>query len=94
MEELQNFRLELNRIDSELIKLLGERFKIIDQVGHYKKSNGIAMMQPARVDEVKERCATMGEEYGLDRDFIKSIYTVIIDEACRLEDIIIDQDND
>ena len=51
----------------------------------------IAMMQPKRVDEVKDRCAKLGADYGLDGDFVRSLYTVIIDEACRLEDIIIDE---
>ena len=91
MEELEKFRESLNRIDGDLIRLLGERFEIIEQVGQYKRTHDIAMMQPKRVDEVKDRCAKLGENYGLNGDFIRSLYTVIINEACRLEDIIIDE---
>lgn len=85
------FREELNEIDENIIKLLGRRFEIIHDVGVYKKEKDIAMMQPARVDEVKDRCAKIGEKYNLDGDFIRLLYTNIINEACRLEDIIIDK---
>lgn len=91
MERLTEFRKELNEIDASLIELLGRRFKIIRDVGIYKKEANIPMMQSKRVDEVKDRCARMGEEYDLDGDFIRNLYTLIIDEACRVEDIIIDK---
>ena len=90
MEKLENFRKELNEIDAHLIKLLGRRFHIIKEVGEYKKISSIPMMQPKRVDEVKNRCAKMGEEFDLDGEFIRNIYSLIIDEACRIEDTIID----
>lgn len=90
MEKLDNFRKELNDIDAHLIKLLGRRFQIIKEVGDYKKVSSIPMMQPNRVDEVKNRCVKMGEEFDLDGDFIRNLYSLIIDEACRIEDIIID----
>ena len=91
MERLAEYRKELNEIDASLIELLGRRFKIIRDVGDYKSVTNIPMMQSKRVDEVKDRCAKMGEEYGLDGGFIRNLYTLIIDEACRIEDIIIDQ---
>ena len=48
------------------------------------------MMQPGRVAEVKERCAQMAREHGIDPDFARQLYGLIIDEACRMEDEIID----
>ena len=91
MEQLSKYRVRLNEIDEGLIKLLGDRFEIIRAVGEYKKAEDIPMMQSKRVEEVKDRCATMGLEYDLDPQFVKSIWRLIIDEACRIEDIIIDE---
>lgn len=90
MEKLAKFRSALNEIDENLIELLGRRYKIIREVGNYKKETKIPMMQAKRVDEVKDRCAKMGEQYDLNGDFIRALYTLIIDEACRIEDDIID----
>ncbi|MVT53234.1 hypothetical protein GPL17_22440 [Bradyrhizobium yuanmingense] len=47
------------------------------------------MMQPSRIAEVKARCAKIGTERGLRRDFIENLYALIIGEACELEAMII-----
>jgi len=91
MKQLEKFRSELNGIDADLIALLGRRYKIIREVGKYKKETNIPMMQSKRVDEVKNRCAKMGEKHDLDGNFIRNLYTLIINEACRIEDDIIDK---
>lgn len=91
MERMDGFRKELNEIDEGIIELLGKRFEIIRAVGHYKKEQKIPMMQSKRVTQVKERCATLGLKFELDADFIKKLYGTIIDEACRVEDLIIDK---
>ena len=90
MQPLQPFRERLNDIDARIIKLLGERFDVVREVGLCKKINNIPMMQSRRVEEVKQRCAEIGKQFELDIDFIKAIYTLIINEACRIEDDIID----
>ncbi len=90
MEALSRFREELNGLDEQLVDLLGKRFKIIREVGHFKKANTIPMMQSKRVEKVKDRCAEMGKKVQLDPDFIRTLYTLIIDEACRVEDSIMD----
>lgn len=90
MDKLAGFRTELNAVDSEIIQLIARRFGICRAVAHYKREHGIPMMQPARVVEVKERCAQMARERGVDPDFARRLYGMIIDEACRMEDEIID----
>ncbi len=91
MEKMGEFRKQINEIDERIIELLGRRFKIIRTVGFYKKEQNIPMMQSKRVDEVKNRCATLGLQFELDAGFIKNLYGTIIDEACRVEDLIIDK---
>lgn len=90
MKELTQFREELNRIDAQIILLLGDRFKIIHAVGKYKKIHHIPMMQPDRVQEVKMRCTEIGSNYGLEHGFIDRLYDLIISEACKVENSIID----
>lgn len=89
--DLTPFRDRLNVLDEQLIDILAERFGICREVAKYKKLHGVAMMQPARVEEVKNRNAAMGEKKGVDPRFVKDLYTLIIGEACRLEDDIIDE---
>jgi len=87
---IQGIRKEIDEIDNQIINLIGQRFKIIKQIGEYKKSNNVPMMQNDRVTRVIERCCQMGEEYKLNKDMIKKIYNIIIEEACDIETKIIE----
>lgn len=90
MDKMAGFRRELNALDAEIVRLLGQRFGICRAVAHHKREHGIPMMQPGRVAEVKERCAQLAREHGMDPDFARRLYGMIIDEACRMEDEIIE----
>jgi chorismate mutase len=89
-EALAAFRRDINALDEQIVRLLAGRFDICREVAHYKREHGIPMMQPSRVAEVKERCARMAAEHGMNPDFARHLYGLIIDEACRMEDDIID----
>jgi chorismate mutase len=58
-------------------------------VAEYKAAEGIPMMQPARVAEVKRRAVQRALPAGLSEPFTLGLYELIISEACRMEDEII-----
>lgn len=93
-DTLTLFRQQLNALDEEIVRLLARRFQVCRAVAHHKRDHGIPMMQPGRVAEVKERCARMAGDLGVDPEFARRLYGVIIDEACRMEDAIIDESFD
>jgi chorismate mutase len=90
MDKLQLWREELDTLDDQIISLFSRRFAICRDVAAYKRETGIPMMQTARVHEVKERAADRGRTRGLRDVFTKALYDLIIDEACEIEDEIID----
>jgi chorismate mutase-like protein len=90
MDKLSEFRRRVNSLDENLLDLLGERFDICREVARYKRAERIPMMQSARVQEVKERCAQLSIKRRLDPGFVQKLYTLIIEESCRTEDEIID----
>jgi 4-amino-4-deoxychorismate mutase len=90
MNGLEGFRAQLNVIDEEWVRLLGERIQICRDVAHYKREHGIPMMQSARVEAVKERCASLAVNHNIDPDFVRNLYAMIIRETCRIENEIID----
>jgi chorismate mutase len=89
MEGLNEFRQQLNELDDRIVELIAKRIAICRQVAQYKQQNGIPMMQPTRVEQVKNRCADKAAQRAVDPDFIRSLYSLIIDETCRIEDEII-----
>jgi len=86
MSGLEGFRRRLDPLDDEIARLLGERFEICREVAHYKAAEGIPMMQPDRVAEVRARYLARGAEAGLPADFTAELFELLIGATCRLED--------
>ena len=87
---LDDYRMQLDRIDNHLVELIARRLDVCRDVAQLKKVEGIQMMQPDRVELVKRRAASKARACGLDDTFVTNLYSLIIDEACRLEDVIIE----
>lgn len=93
MEWMTPYRSRIDELDDKIIKLLAERADIIREVGHAKAKRGASPVVPHRVIEVYERNAKHAQEIGLDPDFIRELYSKIIDYAHILEtDIITNHD--
>jgi 4-amino-4-deoxychorismate mutase len=90
MSDLETFRRRLNPLDDEIARLLGERFEICREVAHYKHAEGIPMMQPERVAEVRARYLARGAEAGLPADFTGELFDLLIGATCKLEDELMD----
>ncbi len=87
---LGTYRGQLDRLDVQIVDLISQRLAICEKVARFKKAEGIPMMQPDRVDIVKQGAADKARAHGVDERFIKELYTLMIEEACRLEDAIIE----
>lgn len=85
MEILKPYRAQIDAIDREMIALLRKRYDVIEAVGVLKAQHDIPAVLPDRVDEVRENAAKMAADLGLDAEFIRGIYTQIIQHSCGLE---------
>lgn len=82
--EINNPRAEIDRIDSEILRLLNERAEIALRVGLAKKSGDAALCDSAREREVLNRLKQ--ENTGpFDERGISSIFQRIIDESLQLQ---------
>jgi chorismate mutase len=69
---LEKMRQQINQLDDELLHLLGQRMKIADKIGAYKKENNITILQTRRWNEILERAEKKGQKFGLTKEFIVS----------------------
>lgn len=79
---LTMLREQINQMDDELLSLLGQRMKIADKIGEYKKANKITILQTNRWNEILERAFQNGELSGLSKEFIIKYF-----DAVHLESI-------
>jgi chorismate mutase-like protein len=85
-EGLEPYRRRLDGLDDEIARLLGERFEVCRQIARYKREHEIPMMQPHRVDAVRERYLARGEEAKLPPDFSSELFELLIAATCKEED--------
>jgi chorismate mutase len=88
---LAPFRARLDVIDSELVRLLGERFQICREVAVHKSRHEIPMMQPGRVEIVRARYLEGAAAVDLPVDFTAELFDLMIAATCRAEDELMDE---
>ncbi|MFF4170089.1 chorismate mutase family protein [Streptomyces sp. NPDC001744] len=86
---IEELRTRLDRIDERFLENLRDRIEVCVEIARVKKESGIPMMQPHRIGLVQERAAAFGTEHGLDLGFLRRLYDLVIEETCRVEDLVI-----
>lgn len=86
---LERLRAELDQIDERLLETLHDRLQCCARIARHKRAHVIPMMQPQRVAFVRNRVATFAEDHGISPEFLLAVYSLIISETCRLENLII-----
>ena len=69
-EALDKLRERINHIDDELMDLLGQRMRIAEMIGEYKRNNGVTILQSNRWNEILEKSFGKGDMLGLSREFV------------------------
>lgn len=85
MQELQKYREEIDKLDSEIISLLASRFEIVQKVWEFKKKNNMPALQNWRWQEVVDSRKKQALEKWISQDFIEKIWNEIHDYALYLE---------
>ncbi|RFU86786.1 chorismate mutase family protein [Streptomyces triticagri] len=86
---LEALRGELDAIDERLLDELRRRIETCVAIARVKKEQNIPMMQPHRIGKVHDRAAAFGTAHGIDPAFLRNLYDLVIEETCRIEDLVI-----
>jgi chorismate mutase len=74
---MEKMRAQINQLDDELLQLLGQRMKVADKIGQYKKDNNITILQTNRWNAILERAFTQGDKMGLSKEFITKYFDAV-----------------
>lgn len=83
LKHITLMREDIDKLDTGLIKSLGERMKIVEKIGSYKEKNSVTVLQPSRWNEILESRVLQGKENELSERFITKVYQLIHEEAVR-----------
>jgi chorismate mutase len=74
---LEKLRQQINHLDDELMQIIGQRMKVAEKIGQYKKENNITILQTNRWNEILERAYQRGEKLGLSHEFITKYFDAV-----------------
>ena len=81
--DIPALRARIDAIDREMIALLANRQDITDEIGRYKKSNDLPLLQSGRYSQIIADRAKLAREIGLDPDYVTALMETIHDESIR-----------
>lgn len=80
---MERFRKEIDKIDSEIARLLEKRFEICSEIGDFKTKNNIETEDKSREKEIFEKIERTNLKY---RDNIKEVESKILLESKKIQD--------
>lgn len=73
--DLNHYRREIDKIDSELVRLFQARMDIAAHIADYKKEKGLPILQPAREQEKLQTLSALCREEL--QPYLTELYTVL-----------------
>lgn len=91
VKALNNYRNEIDQIDSELFDLLSRRMKIADRIGAVKRDNNVAILQGSRWSSIVDRVLGQAAQLNLDEEFLKTILETIHIESINRQNKVMNE---
>lgn len=82
---LASLRSQIDKLDEEVIGLIGERMKLAEQIGAYKKAHNMTIFQLDRWQEIVATRTQLAERLGLSKDFIDKYLEQLHKESIRTQ---------
>jgi chorismate mutase len=82
---LNKLRTIIDDVDEQIVKILGERLKLVEQIGFFKKENNVTILQIERWKEILKNAIVSGKENNISEEFISKIYQLIHDESIKIQ---------
>lgn len=79
-------RKRIDVIDHEILRLLAERLAVVHDVGEQKRQKGLAVFDPNREERLLAHLVATAPKV-FDEQAVRTIFTAIVAESRRLEDI-------
>lgn len=82
---LEALRMRMDSIDEQVIELLQARMNLAREIGQYKKSHGMTILQMKRWKEVFKTRGAWAEAAGLGPEFIQTYLEQVHKESIRVQ---------
>lgn len=91
LSKLEQLRSKIDRIDKEMVKIIAERMKLVDELGTYKKDNHVTVFQKERWSQIFSTRTDWAKMLELNPALVADIYRLIHDESIKRQTAIVNE---
>ena len=84
-ESLSTYRAQIDAIDEAIVRLVGERFTLAQQIGKVKQDSGQAVQDSKRETELFLRMNQLAQHYSVPLEVVVHLYDYLMDESRKLQ---------
>lgn len=84
-DDLNNLRQQIDALDANLLELLAQRARLVDDIGRYKKARNLEPLDSNRWRQVLENNLERAKALNLCPEFIEGLYHLIHEYSLKLE---------
>lgn len=85
MNEIERLRLQISKVDRDIIELIAKRQDLAKKIGEYKKKNNMQVYDHAREMLLREFHDGVSNEYKISATMIARIFEILIEESRKVQ---------
>ncbi|MEM1321482.1 MAG: chorismate mutase [Bacteroidota bacterium] len=89
---LEALRVDIDSLDQEVIQLLAKRMEVVQEIGKYKRQNGVTILQMNRWARLFDQRVKATMSAGLSGQFAQDLIQSIHNESIRQQEKVMNQD--
>ncbi len=82
-QSLDELRAQIDQVDHDVLDVLAQRMRIVEQIAEAKKVSNVTTLQVGRWKALLEDRLERASTLGLDEDYVKELYQTIHRESVR-----------
>lgn len=83
--DLEDYRRQIDSVNKEIVDAVSRRMAIVEEIGRYKKQNGMDIVDNEREEKVKQQFENLFSSEELPREKGREIAETLIEMAVERE---------
>jgi chorismate mutase len=92
--KLEEFRVLIDDLDRQLVDLLNQRTRVVEDIGRVKRAAQLPIYEPKREDQVFANISQASGEGPLTKEAVRRIFERIIDEMRMVQRVRMEKDGE
>lgn len=77
ISDIERLRSQIDIVDDNLLDIISDRMRIVDELGRLKRENNITILQQARWEQIQKLVSEGARNRKLDEQFIEDLFRII-----------------